>query len=97
MELEKELKVLQAEYELLMEKLRENNKKQNEIKRELLLQKYFDKYGISIGDDVIFNGERVKVDSADANYLYIRKYKKDGSLYSSVTRTWSFDRLLKLI
>ena len=97
MELEKELKVLQAEYELLMEKLRENNKKQNEIKRELLLQKYFDKYGISIGDDVIFNGERVKVDSADANYLYIRKYKKDGSLYSSVTRTWSFDKLLKLI
>jgi alpha-L-fucosidase len=97
MELEKELKVLQAEYELLTEKLRENNKKQNEIKRELLLKKYFDKYGISIGDDVIFNGERVKVDSADANYLYIRKYKKDGSLYSSVTRTWSFDKLLKLI
>jgi hypothetical protein len=97
MELEKELKALQAEHELLMEKLRENNKKQNEIKRELLLKKYFDKYEISIGDDVIFNGERVKVDSADANFLYIRKYKKDGSLYSSVTRTWNFDRLLKLI
>ena len=96
MELEKELKVLQAEHELLMEKLRENNKKQNEIKRELLLKKYFDKYEISIGDDVIFNGERAKVDSADANYLYIRKYKKDGSLYSLVTRTWSFDKLLKL-
>jgi hypothetical protein len=97
MELEKELNVLQAEHELIMEKLKENNKKQNEIKRELLLKKYFDKYGISIGEDVIFNGERVKVDSADANYLYIRKYKKDGSLYSSVTRTWSFDKLLKLI
>jgi hypothetical protein len=38
MELEKELKVLQAEHELLMEKLRENNEKQNEITRELLLK-----------------------------------------------------------
>jgi hypothetical protein len=38
MELEKELKVLQAEYELLMKKLSENNEKQNEIKRELLLK-----------------------------------------------------------
>jgi ASC-1-like (ASCH) protein len=96
MELELELKNLNEEYQSLSLKLDAINKRRNEIKRELLLKKYFDKYEISIGDDVIFNGERVKVDSADANYLYIRKYKKDGSLYSSVTRTWSFDRLLKL-
>lgn len=96
MELELELKNLDAEYAQLSATISNINTRRNEIKRELLLKKYFDKYEISIGDDVIFNGERVKVDSADASYLYIRKYKKDGSLYSSVTRTWSFDKLLKL-
>lgn len=92
MELEK-LKIEETE---LREKLNENIKKQNVLKRDELLKKYFDKDGISIGDDVIYKGEKAKVDSADSNYLYIKKYKKDGSLYASTTRIWSFDKLLKI-
>jgi hypothetical protein len=96
MELELELKNLQSEMQLLNEEINQRNKRCNEIKKELLLKKYFDKDGISIGDDVIYQKERAKLDSADANYLYIKKYKKDGSLYSLTTRIWSFDKLEKI-
>lgn len=96
MELELELKNLKSEVQLLNEEISKKNKRCNEIKRELLLKKYFDKDGISIGDEVIYQKERAKVDSADANYLYIRKYKKDGSLYSLTNRIWSFDKLEKI-
>jgi hypothetical protein len=93
---EEELKVLKAEYDLLAEQLSENNKKQNAIKRDLLLQKYFKDKGISIGDDVIVNTERAKVESADSNYLYVRKYKKGGGFYLGTTKVWSFDKINKL-
>lgn len=91
-----ELEQLKTEETELRNKLNENIKKQNVLKSEELLKKYFDKDGISIGDDVIYQGEKAKVDSADSNYLYIKKYKKDGSLYASTTRIWSFDKLLKI-
>jgi hypothetical protein len=93
--LEDDLKVLKEEYELLAEKIRVNNQKQNEIKRSLLLQKHYLNNGISIGDDVVFQKERAKLDSADANYLYVRKYKKDGSMYQQTTKVWSFDKIEK--
>ncbi len=91
-----ELEQLKIEETELRNKLNENIKNQNVLKRDELLKKYFDKDGISIGDDVIYQGEKAKVDSADSNYLYIKKYKKDGSLYVSTTRIWSFDKLLKI-
>ncbi len=96
MELELELKNLDEEYQSLSLKREAINKRRNEVKRELLLKKYFDNEGISIGDDVIFEKERAKVDSADSDYLYVKKYKKDGSLYLNPTRVWRFDKLQKI-
>lgn len=90
------LEELKKEYYELRVKLSLNIAAQNKIERQNLLDYYLKERGVTIGDEVELNLERALVVEADENFLYAKKYKKNGELYKTTTRVWKLDRIQKL-
>lgn len=83
--------------ELIQEEIELNKKLSinRKLQRDIYQKEFEDKIEFKIGDEVIYRGVRARIVNIEGNklssYIYIARYKKDGTLFSRPTRLYFFD------